>query len=219
VIRVAIVDDQDLVRAGFALLVRSEPGLDVVGEAHDGLEAITVCRRTMPDVVLMDVRMPHLDGLAASRTILADPACARTRVLVLTTFDDDDLVMEALRAGASGFLVKDTRPDQLLEAIRVVAAGEALLHPRVTRRLIERLAALPPARNASKDDGLTDREREVLLAVAQGLSNQEIADELHMGYGTVKSHVGRLLAKLDLRDRAQLVIHAYESGLAVPGRR
>ena len=142
-IRVAVVDDQDLVRAGFVLLLRSAEGVEVVGEASDGLEAIALCRRTAPDVVLMDVRMPHLDGLSATRTILADPACAETRVVVLTTFDEDELVLEALRSGASGFLLKDTRPDQLLEAIEVVAAGEALLHPRVTRRLIERFAELP----------------------------------------------------------------------------
>ncbi|GAA3693934.1 response regulator transcription factor [Microlunatus aurantiacus] len=217
-ITVAVVDDQDLVRAGFVLLLRSSGGVEVVGEARDGLEAITLCRRTAPDVVLMDVRMPHLDGLAATRTILADPACTRTRVLVLTTFDDDDLVLEALRSGASGFLLKETRPDQLLEAIEVVAGGEALLHPRVTRRLIERFASLPVRRTPAYDDGLTDREREVLLAVSQGLSNQEIAARLYLGYGTVKTHVSHLLGKLDCRDRAQLVMYAYESGLAVPGR-
>jgi DNA-binding NarL/FixJ family response regulator len=216
-IRVVVVDDQDLVRAGFVLLLRSSPGVEVVGEARDGLEAVAVCRRTSPDVVLMDVRMPHLDGLAATRTILADPACGQTRVLVLTTFDDEDLVLEALRSGASGFLLKETRPDQLLEAIEVVAAGEALLHPRVTRRLIERFAALPAGRDPGFDDGLTDRERAVLRAVSQGLSNSEIATELHLGYGTVKTHVSHLLTKLDFRDRAQLVMYAYESGLAVPG--
>ena len=216
-IRVAVVDDQDLVRAGLVLLLRSAPDVEVVGEARDGLEAVAMCRRTAPDVVLMDVRMPHLDGLAATRRILADPACRATRILVLTTFDEDDVVLEALRSGASGFLLKDTRPDQLLEAIDVVSTGEALLHPRVTRRLIERLAALPGQREP-RDDGLTEREREVLLAVSQGLSNQEIAQRLHLGYGTVKTHVSHLLAKLDLRDRAQLVMHAYESGLAVPGQ-
>ena len=217
-IRVAVVDDQELVRAGFVLLLRSAADVEVVGEASDGLEAIALCRRTAPDVVLMDVRMPHLDGLAATRTILADPACQDTRVVVLTTFDEDEVVLEALRSGASGFLLKDTRPEQLLEAIEVVAAGEALLHPRVTRRLIERFAALPAGRDPSYDDGLTGREREVLLAVSQGLSNQEIAAQLHLGYGTVKTHVSHLLTKLGFRDRAQLVMHAYESGLAVPGR-
>ncbi len=215
-IRVAVVDDQELVRSGFVLLLRSAAGIEVVGEAGDGLEAIALCRRTSPDVVLMDVRMPHLDGLSATRTILADPACAATRVVVLTTFDEDELVLEALRSGASGFLLKDTRPAQLLEAIEVVAAGEALLHPRVTRRLIERLAALPAPRR-TPDDGLTDREHDVLLAVAQGLSNHEIAARLHLGYGTVKTHVSHLLTKLDCRDRAQLVMYAYETGHAVPG--
>ena len=216
-IRVAVVDDQDLVRAGFALLLRSSEGVEVVGDARDGLEAVTLCRRTAPDVVLMDVRMPHLDGLAATRTILADPACLETRILVLTTFDDDEVVLEALRSGASGFLLKDTRPDQLLDAIHVVAGGEALLHPRVTRRLIERFASLPAGRDPAYDDGLTGREREVLLAVSQGLSNQEIAAQLHLGYGTVKTHVSHLLTKQGFRDRAQLVMYAYESGLAVPG--
>ena len=217
-IRVAVVDDQDLVRAGFVLLLRSSADVEVVGEARDGLAAITLCRRTAPHVVLMDVRMPHLDGLAATRAIVADPACAGTRVLVLTTFDDDELVLEALRSGASGFLLKETRPEQLLEAIQVVADGEALLHPRVTRRLIERLAALPVHGGPVAEDGLTDREREVLLAVARGLSNAEIAAQLHLGYGTVKTHVSHLLTKLERRDRAQLVMHAYESGLAVRGR-
>ena len=215
-IRVAVVDDQDLVRAGFILLLGSAEGVEVVGEASDGLEAITLCRRNAPDVVLMDVRMPRLDGLSAARTILADPACANTRILVLTTFDEDELVMEALRSGASGFLLKDTRPAQLLEAIEVVAAGEALLHPRVTRRLIEQLASLPQAR-PTPEDNLTERERDVLLAVARGASNQEIAAELHLGYGTVKTHVSNLLTKLACRDRAQLVMYAYETGHAVPG--
>ena len=215
-IRVVVVDDQDLVRAGFVLLLRAAADIEVVGEASDGLEAVTVCRRTTPDVVLMDVRMPHLDGLSATRTILADPGCAATRIVVLTTFDEDDTVMEALRSGASGFLLKDTRPVQLIEAIHVVAAGEALLHPRVTRRLIEQLAALPKARRIPHDS-LTERERDVLLAVARGSSNQEIAAELYLGYGTVKTHVSNLLTKLNCRDRAQLVMYAYEAGHAVPG--
>ena len=219
-IRVAVVDDQELVRSGFVVLLRASPGIEVVGEAGDGVEAVELARRTSPDVVLMDVRMPRMDGLEATRAILADPSAATTRVLVLTTFDDDELVLEALRSGASGFLLKDTRPTQLLEAIEVVAAGEALLHPRVTRRLIERFAALPAERSprAAQDDGLTGREREVLTEVARGLSNQEIGERLHLGYGTVKTHVSHLLTKLDCRDRAQLVMHAYESGLAVPGQ-
>ncbi len=216
-IRVAVVDDQELVRSGFVVLLGSSPEVEVVGEAGDGAAALDLCRRTAPDVVLMDVRMPRMDGIEATRRILADPGCAGSRVLVLTTFDEDDLVLEALRAGASGFLLKDTRPVQLLEAIAVVAAGEALLAPSVTRRLIGRLAALPTAA-PPVDDGLTEREREVLVSVANGLSNQEIADQLHMGYGTVKTHVSRLLLKLECRDRAQLVMHAYESGLTVPGR-
>ncbi len=219
-IRVAVVDDQELVRSGFVVLLRASPGIEVVGEAGDGVEAVALARRTSPVVVLMDVRMPRMDGLEATRAILADPSAATTRVLVLTTFDDDELVLEALRSGASGFLLKDTRPTKLLEAIEVVAAGEALLHPRVTRRLIERFAALPSERSprAVPDDGLTGREREVLVEVARGLSNQEIGERLHLGYGTVKTHVSHLLTKLDCRDRAQLVMHAYESGLAVPGQ-
>jgi DNA-binding NarL/FixJ family response regulator len=220
VIRVAVVDDQELVRSGFVVLLRASPGIEVVGEAGDGVEAVELARRTSPDVVLMDVRMPRMDGLEATRAILADPSAASTRVLVLTTFDDDELVLEALRSGASGFLLKDTHPTQLLEAIEVVAAGEALLHPRITRRLIERFAALPPQQPAreAQDDGLTGREREVLAEVAHGLSNHEIGERLHLGYGTVKTHVSHLLTKLDCRDRAQLVLHAYESGLAVPGQ-
>jgi len=218
VIRVAVVDDQELVRSGFVVLLRAATDIEVVGEAGDGVEAVELCRRTAPDVVLMDVRMPRMDGLEATRQIMADPRCAATHVLVLTTFDQDDLVHEALRAGASGFLLKDTRPAQLLEAIAVVASGDALIAPSITRRLIQQFAALPLSPERSTDDGLTDREREVLVAVARGLSNQEIADQLHMGYGTVKTHVSHLLTKLGCRDRAQLVMHAYESGLTVPGR-
>ena len=217
-IRVAVVDDQELVRSGFVVLLGSSPDLEVVGEAGDGDAAWELCRRTAPDVVLMDVRMPRMDGIEATRRILSDPRCATTRVLVLTTFDQDELVLEALRAGASGFLLKDTRPAQLLDAIAVVASGDALLAPSVTRRLIEQLAALPNPASPPRDDGLTDREREVLVAVANGLSNQEVADRLHMGYGTVKTHVSHLLTKLECRDRAQLVMRAYESGVTVPGR-
>ncbi len=218
-IRVAVVDDQELVRSGFVVLLRSAPDIEVVGEAGNGAEAWDLCRRTTPDVVLMDVRMPRMDGLEATRRIMADPRCSSTKVLILTTFDEDELVHDALRAGASGFLLKDTHPTKLLEAVEVVAAGDALLAPRITRRLIERFASLPRPAAATADDGLTDREREVLVEVAHGLSNQEIADGLHMGYGTVKTHVSRLLTKLECRDRAQLVMHAYESGLAVPGAR
>jgi len=218
VIRVAVVDDQELVRSGFVVLLGSSPDIEVVGEAGDGQQAWELCRHTSPDVVLMDVRMPRIDGIEATRRILADPRCASTHVLVLTTFDEDELVHEALRAGASGFLLKDTRPTKLLEAIAVVAAGDALLAPRITRRLIAQFAALPHVLGPPEEDGLTDREREVLVAVSNGLSNQEIADRLRMGYGTVKTHVSHLLTKLDCRDRAQLVMHAYESGLTVPGR-
>ena len=218
-IRVAVVDDQELVRSGFVVLLGSSPDIEVVCEAGDGAEAWSLCRRTAPDVVLMDIRMPRMDGLEATRRIMADPHCASTHVLVLTTFDDDDLVHDALRAGASGFLLKDTRPTHLLDAIAVVAAGDALLAPSITRRLIEQFAALPTRSTTSPtEDGLTDREREVLIAVSRGLSNQEIADSLHMGYGTVKTHVSHLLTKLECRDRAQLVMHAYESGLLTPRR-
>ena len=215
--RVVLADDQVLVRSGLRSLLEAQADIEVVGEAGDGVEAWELCRRTAPDVVLMDVRMPRMDGLEATRRIMADPRCPGTRVLVLTTFDDDELVHEALRAGASGFLLKDTRPSRLLDAIAVVAAGDALLAPSVTRRLIEHFATLPDRSVAPVDDGLTDREREVLVAVSRGLSNQEIADALHMGYGTVKTHVSHLLTKLECRDRAQLVMHAYESGVTRPG--
>ncbi|OZG27688.1 DNA-binding response regulator [Williamsia sp. 1138] len=214
---VAVVDDQALVRSGFAVLLHSEPDIEIVGEASNGQQAWDLCRRTTPDVVLMDVRMPIMDGIEATQRIVNDPLCAGTKVLILTTFDEDELVVAALRAGASGFLLKDTRPGLLLDAITVIAAGEALLSPTVTRRMIERFAALPDTTpRESAANGLTEREREVLLAVAQGLSNNEIAAALHMGYGTVKTHVSHLLTKLDSRDRAQLVMYAYESGLAVP---
>lgn len=218
-ITVAVVDDQELVRSGFVVLLGSSAGIEVVGEAGDGRAAVALVTRTQPDVVLMDVRMPEMDGLEATRQILADPLAAGTRVLILTTFDEDELVLEALRAGASGFILKDTRPQDLLDAIEVVAGGESLLAPRVTRGLIERLVALPAAGTTRPaDDGLTDRELEVLRSVARGLSNQDIAAELHLSYGTVKTHVSHLLTKLQSRDRAQLVVYAYECGLAVPGR-
>ena len=214
-IRVAVVDDQELVRSAFVLLLRSHEGVEVVGEAADGRAAVALTRATRPDVVLMDVRMPGTDGLEATRQIAADPGCRGARVLMLTTYDDDDLVHRALRAGASGFLLKDVPPQQLLDAIAVVAAGEALLAPTVTRRLIELFVTLPATRPV--DPGVTARELDVLRAIGRGLVNQEIADELHLGYGTVKTHVSSLLLKLGCRDRAQLVVYAYETGLAVPG--
>jgi len=222
VVRVAVVDDQELVRSAFTMLLRASDGVEVVGEAATGREAVVLARQERPDVVLMDVRMPGMDGLEATRAIVADERCAGTRVLVLTTFDDDALVQEAIRSGASGYLLKDVRPRQLLDAIEVVARGDALLSPSVTRRLITLFAALPysPAAVAGEHGaavaGLTDREVDVLRAVARGLSNQEIGAELHIGYGTVKTYVSSLLAKLGCRDRAQLVMYAYESGVAVP---
>jgi DNA-binding NarL/FixJ family response regulator len=221
-IRVAVVDDEALVRRGLTVLLTMEPDIDVVGEAQDGAGAISLVRRTQPDVVLMDIRMPGTDGLAATRALIADPATAGTRVLILTTFDLDENVFAALRAGASGFLPKDTAPDELLRAIRVVAGGDALLAPAVTRRLIEefvRRAPEPPARRPPGLDSLTARELEVLRAVAQGLSNAEIAEQLFVSYATVKTHVSSLLTKLDMRDRAQLVVLAYDAGVVVPGTR
>ncbi|MGW0463859.1 response regulator [Streptomyces sp. NPDC003027] len=222
-IRVIIVDDQAMVRAGFAALLSAQADIDVVGEAPDGRAGVEVARSTHPDVVLMDVRMPELDGLAAAREILSPPAgVARVpKVLMLTTFDVDDYVYEALRAGASGFLLKDAPPADLIAAVRVVAGGEALLAPSVTRRLIADFAATRPApradRAALRLNGLTPRETEVLELIARGLSNQEIAARLVLAEQTVKTHIGRVLAKLDLRDRAQAVIFAYESGLVTPG--
>ncbi|MGW7307221.1 response regulator [Streptomyces sp. NPDC054835] len=223
-IRVIIVDDQAMVRAGFAALLAAQPDIDVVGEAPDGRQGVDVARSTHPDVVLMDVRMPELDGLAAAREILNPPpgVVHRPKVLMLTTFDVDDYVYEALRAGASGFLLKDAPPADLITAVRVVAAGDALLAPSVTRRLIADFAASKPApradRAALRLNGLTPRETEVLELIARGLSNQEIADHLVLAEQTVKTHIGRVLAKLDLRDRAQAVVFAYESGLVTPGQ-
>ena len=216
--RVLIADDQALLRTGFRLIIGSEADLEVAGEAADGLQAIELGRRLRPDVVLMDVRMPQLDGIEATRRLLADGG-ARTRVLMLTTFDLDEYVFEALRAGASGFLLKDAPADQLIEAIRVVAGGEALLAPSVTRRLIEEFARTStgppgPAPNLAE---LTPRELEVLTLMARGRSNAEIAATLFLGNTTVKTHVGRILMKLDLRDRVQAVVLAYESGLVRPG--
>jgi DNA-binding NarL/FixJ family response regulator len=219
-IRVAVADDQALVRSGFAVLLRSAGDIDVVGEASDGSEAVALVERARPDVILMDIRMPDMDGLEATRRITANDATASTRVLILTTFDLDEYVFEALHAGASGFLLKDTLPDELLAAVRVVASGEALLAPKVTRRLIEQFVQQPVAARTEPHPGLsslTEREREVLGAVARGLSNAEIGEELFMSHATAKTHVSRLLTKLDARDRAQLVMLAYEAGVVVPG--
>ena len=212
-----IADDQLLLRAGFRKLLDGEDGMEVVGDAADGQEAVQLVERLRPSVVLMDIRMPILDGIEATRRI--SQRFPGTAVLVLTTYDLDEYVFAALDAGASGFLLKDCPPDELTSAIRVVARGDALIAPSITRRLIQQFAALPLSPERSTDDGLTDREREVLVAVARGLSNQEIADQLHMGYGTVKTHVSHLLAKLDCRDRAQLVVFAYEQRIAVPSSR
>jgi len=220
VIRVVVADDQALVRGGFVMLLGSADDIEVVGEADDGAAAVELTREHAPDVVLMDIRMPGVDGLEATRRISAEPHLADTHVLVLTTFDLDEYVFEALRAGASGFLLKDTHPDQLLEGIRVVAAGDALLAPAVTRSLIADYLARGPLGEPTAHpslDQVTEREVEVLTAVARGLSNAEIAEELYMSHATAKTHVSHLLTKLDARDRAQLVMIAYESGVVSPG--
>jgi DNA-binding NarL/FixJ family response regulator len=219
VVRVLLVDDQALVRAGFSALIDAEDGLEIAGTAADGEEAVAAARATRPDVVLMDVRMPKMDGLEATAQIVADPALAGTKVVVLTTFELDEYVFGALRAGASGFLLKDVEPAELVAAIRVAATGEALLAPRITRRLIEAYVAQPqPAtpRELPELDDLTAREREVLALVAAGLSNQEIAQQLVVSPLTAKTHVSRVLMKTGARDRAQLVVLAYESGLVIP---
>ena len=218
-IRVVVADDQTLVRAGFRLLVGSAPDLEVVGEAADGAEALELARSARPDVVLMDIRMPTMDGLEATRQITADPLLAEVRILMLTTFDLDEYVYQALRVGASGFLLKDTPPADLLAAIRVVAAGDALLAPGITRRLIAEFARRPDPTQVTPAalDALTDREREVLGLVAHGLSNSEIAERLVVSPLTAKTHVSRAMVKLHARDRAQLVVYAYEAGLVTPG--
>ena len=215
-IRVLIADDQELVRTGFRVILNAEPDLEVVGEASDGRETIEAASSLSPEVVLMDIRMPNLDGIEATRRIAKGDRSPR--VLILTTFDLDEYVYEALRAGASGFLLKDAGADELLHAVRVVAAGEALLSPSITRRLIEDYARRPPAREQPAALAeLTARELEVFLLIARGLSNGDIARELFVGDATVKTHVARIFAKLDLHDRAQAVVLAYESGLVQPG--
>jgi DNA-binding NarL/FixJ family response regulator len=217
--RVLIADDQTLVRAGFRMLIEARDGLDVVGEAADGLEAVTLARQAQPDVVLMDIRMPVMDGVEATRILAAPSAQRAPRVIILTTFDLDQYVFDALHAGASGFLLKDTPPADLIRAIEVVAAGEAMLDPTVTRRLIERFAQVPAPRAATPTvlKELSTREAEVLRLLARGLSNAEIARELVVNETTVKSHVAHLLMKLGLRDRVQAVVFAYESGFVLPG--
>jgi len=234
-VRIVLADDQALLRKGFRMILEAEDGIEIVGEAADGSDAVRLVELYKPDVVLMDVRMPVLDGIEATRAIAQSSAGERTRVLILTTFDLDEYAFSALRAGASGFVLKDVPPPELVSAIRTVASGDAVVSPRVTRRLLEEYAhALPdpagtgsgvsggtaaPGGAAAADSGLaslTEREREVLLAVADGLSNAEIAERLYVSEATVKSHVGRLLAKLGLRDRVQAVVYAFQSGLVRP---
>jgi DNA-binding NarL/FixJ family response regulator len=221
-IRVLLVDDQTLLRQGFAMILAHEPDIEIVGEAGDGQEAVTLAHACVPDVVLMDIRMPGIDGVEATRRIVTDSA--EVRVLILTTFDLDAYAFGALRAGASGFLLKDVRPDELVAAIRTVASGDAVVSPRITRRLLDECAHLLETdegesnRAAAAMARLTEREREVLVAVAAGLSNTEIAERLYVSEATVKSHVGRILGKLGLRDRVQAVVFAFQTGIVRPDR-
>jgi DNA-binding NarL/FixJ family response regulator len=218
VIRVLLADDQALIRAGFRVLVDSADDIEVVGEAEDGAQAVALARQHRADIVLMDIRMPRVDGLEATRRIGADESLAGVKVLILTTFESDEYVYEALQAGASGFLVKDTEPAELLHAIHVIARGDALLSPGITRRLIADIAARRPARTPTHPalSELTEREREMMALVATGLSNNEIAAQLYLSPLTVKTHVSRAMLKLHARDRAQLVVIAYQNGLVTP---
>ncbi len=215
-IRVVVVDDQELMRVGFRMVLGAQEDIDVVGEAGDGAQAIELASQLRPDVVLMDVRMPVLDGVEATKRIVA---AGTARVLVMTTFDLDEYVYAALQGGASGFLLKDTQPGHLVSALRAVASGDAVVSPSVTRRLLDRFVGTggAPMRDTTELDVLTDREREVLVLIAKGMSNLEIAEALFLSEATVKTHVGRILAKLELRDRVQAVVLAYETGLARPG--
>lgn len=216
-IRVLLVDDQSLVLAGLAQLLKRADDIEVVGETDDGLSGVEMARRLRPDVVLMDIRMPGLDGIEATRRIVADPNLAETKVVMLTTFDSDELIYESLRAGASGFLLKDIEPEDLRKAVRIVAAGEALLAPAVTRRLLESFTRSMSPERMDLVEGLTEREREVLTLVGKGRSNDQIAEELFLSPTTVKTHVNRTMTKLGVHDRAGLVVVAYESGLVRPG--
>ena len=225
-LRLLVADDQDLVRSGFRLILSSFDGFSIVGEARDGEEAVELARRLVPDVVLMDIRMPRLNGIEATRAITTDPALADVRVLILTTFDIDEYVYDALAAGAGGFLLKDAEPDDIAAAVRVVAAGDALIQPSVMRRLVETFVSTRPADPRTSTRGgqgafsaLTEREREILVLVARGLTNDEIGGELFISPATVKTHLARIMAKLDAHDRAQLVVRAYEGGLVRPGER
>jgi DNA-binding NarL/FixJ family response regulator len=216
-LRVVLADDQDLVRAGFRVILGTEDGIEVVGEAGDGAAAVELVARLRPDVVLMDVQMPGVDGLEATRRILGDAGHdSPVKIVILTTFDREDYLFEALRSGASGFLLKNASPEDLVESVRVVARGDALLSPEVTRRVVARFSS-PVV--ASRPAELTDREYEVLVALARGASNAEIAKELYLGEATVKTHVSRVLSKLNLRDRTHAVVYAYENGIVAPGTR
>jgi DNA-binding NarL/FixJ family response regulator len=218
-IKIVVVDDQTLVRSGLRALLANSDDLEVVGEAIDGRDAVAVVTRTRPDVVLMDVRMPGVDGIAATRKIIADPRLAAVAIIMLTTFDDDDQIFAAIRAGASGYLLKDAEPDDLRQAIRVVAAGDALLSASVTRKVMEGIVSGPVGvADRARLKELTDREHQVLAGVGRGLSNDEIAAEIHISPATARTYVSRMLTKLGARDRAQLVVIAYETGLVTPGR-